>query len=62
MAACSENFLCENDFDAVLAIFCSYCYGAKTSEEIEKAAIDERDYHICSLSVTVCIATTYRKE
>ena len=32
MAACSEDFLCEDDFDAVLAIFRSYPYGANASE------------------------------
>ena len=28
MAACSEDFFCGDDFDAFLAIFCSYGYGA----------------------------------
>ena len=31
MAAFSEDFLCEDDFDAVLAIFRSYCCGANGS-------------------------------
>ena len=30
MAACSEDFLCGDDFDAVLVILSSYRYGAKT--------------------------------
>ena len=30
------------------------------SETAEKIAIDEKDYHKCSLCVTVRIATTYQ--
>ena len=59
MAACSEDFLCWDDFDTVLAIFCSYRYGANISEAAEKIAITGKDYHKCCLCVTVCIITTY---
>ena len=34
MAACSKDFLCEDDFDAVLTIFRSYRYGANASGAI----------------------------
>ena len=60
MAACSEDFLCGDDFDAVLAIYRSYRYGAKASEAVENMAIGEKDYHKCSLCDTVCIATIYQ--
>ena len=45
MVACSEDFLCGDDFDAALVIFCSYCYSAKASETDEKIATDEKGYH-----------------
>ena len=51
MAACSEDFLCGNDFDAVSAIFRSYRYGANAPETVEKIAIGEQDYYRCSLCV-----------
>ena len=35
------NFLNWDDFEAVLAIFCSYGYGASSSEEVEKIATGE---------------------
>ena len=59
MALSSEDFLCEDDFEvAILAIFCSYRYGANVSEAVEKITTDEKDYQIkCSLCVIVCIAT-----
>ena len=62
MAAFSEDFLCGDDFDAVLEIFRSYRYSANASEADDKVAIDEKNYHKCSLCVTVCIATTYQQE
>ena len=34
MAASSENFLSEDDFDAVLATFSCYDYGANSSEAV----------------------------
>ena len=59
MLACSEDFLCGEDFDNVLAIFRSYRYGANAFEAFEKIAIDEKDNHKCSLSVKVCLGLTF---
>ena len=54
----SEKFLSWDDFQDVLAIFCSYDYRANSSEAIEKIATDEKDYHKCSLCVIAyCIIT-----
>ena len=44
-AACSEGFLCGDDFDAALAIFRSYFYNANASEAVEKIDTDEKDCH-----------------
>ena len=56
MTACSERFLCEDDFDAVLTIFRSYCYSANASETVEKIPADGKDYHKCPLCVkSVCV-------
>ena len=41
----------ENDFEAVLAIFCCYDHGVKVSEEVQKIATDQKDYRKCSLCV-----------
>ena len=38
MAASSENFLSEDDFEAALATFCRYDYGSNFSEALEKIA------------------------
>ena len=62
MAACSENFPHGDDFDDVLAIFRSYRYGANASEAVENITLDEKNYHKCSLCVTVGIATTYKQK
>ena len=59
MAACNECFHCD-EFDAVLANFCSYQYGANAAEVVEKITTDERDYHKCSLCVTICIVIAYQ--
>ena len=32
MAACSEDFHCKDNFDVILVIFCSNCYGTNSSE------------------------------
>ena len=40
--------LIENDFEAVLAIFCCYDYDANASETVQKIATDQKDYHECS--------------
>ena len=62
MAAVSEEFFSENDFEAVVATFCCYDYGANASEAIERIATDQKDYHKCSLCVIVCCITkTYHQ-
>ena len=60
MTAWSGNFLCRDDFDAVLAIFRSYRHGGNACEAVEKIATDEKDYHKSFLCVIVCIATAYQ--
>ena len=62
MADCSEDFLCIDNFDAALAIFCSYCYCANASEAIENIATDEKDYRKCSLCVILWIAISITAE
>ena len=49
-----EELLCENDFEAVLATFCCYDYGANASEAVQIIATDQKDYHKCSYCVIVC--------
>ena len=56
MAACSEDFHYGNDFDADLAIFCSYRYDANATEGVKMIATDEK----FSLYVRICIATAYQ--
>ena len=56
MTACSEGFLCGDDFDAVLTIFRSYWYSANASETVKKIPAVGKDYHKCPLCVkSVCI-------
>ena len=43
-----EELHSENDFHAVLATFCYYDHGANASEEVQKIATDQREYHKCS--------------
>ena len=57
MAPCIENFLCGDDFDAVLANFRSYRYGANAFEAVEKIVTGERNYRKCSFCVQVCLVT-----
>ena len=58
MAVFSEEFLNKNAFEAVLATFCWYNYDINASEAVERIAIDQKDYHKCSLFVIFpCIAT-----
>ena len=40
MAASSENFFSEDNFDTVLVTFCCYDYGTKSSEAVEKIVTD----------------------
>ena len=49
-----EELLNENDFDAVLAIFCRYDYGANAFEAVQQIAANQKDYHKCSSCVVVC--------
>ena len=44
MTACSENVLCRDDFDAVLAIFFLWLR-RKRLEAVVKIARDEKGYH-----------------
>ena len=60
IAAYHKQFPCVDDFDAVLAVFCSYCYDGNASEAVEMISVNEKDYLKCLLCVTVCIATTYQ--
>ena len=56
-----EELHSENDFEAVLAAFCCYDYGADASEAVQKIARDHKDYHKCSSCVIVCwIAKIYQ--
>ena len=38
--------LSKNDFKAVLATFCCYDQGAKTSEKVQKIATDHKEYNL----------------
>ena len=49
-----EELLGENDFDAVLATFCCYDYGANASEAVQKIATDQKEYRKCSSCVIIC--------
>ena len=50
----------ENNFDAVLANFCCYDYGANASQAVQKINADQKDYHKCPSCVKVCwIAKIY---
>ena len=45
MAAFSEDFCSEDDFEAVLTNPCCYNYGTNFSEAVEKIATGQKDYH-----------------
>ena len=49
-----EELCSENDFEAVLATFCSYDHGAKASEAVQKIATDQKKYRKCSSCVIIC--------
>ena len=56
-----EELLSETDFEAILATFYCYDYGANASDAVQKIAADQKDYHKCSSCVTVCwIAEIYQ--
>ena len=48
------ELLSKNEFKAVLATFCCYDHGAKASEEVQKIAIDQKEYRKYSLCVIIC--------
>ena len=50
-----EELLSENNFEAVLANFCCYDYGANSSEVVQKIATNQKDYHKCSSCFIVCL-------
>ena len=52
-----EELISDNDFEAVLATFCCYGYGANNSEAVQKIATDQKDYYKCSSCVIVCWVT-----
>ena len=45
MAAFSDVFLSEKEFEDVLASPCCYDHGVKVSEAAEKIAADQKYYH-----------------
>ena len=62
MAAFSEKFLSENNFEAVLATFCCYEYGVNVSETVANIVTGQKGYHKWSLCVIVfCIAKAYHQ-
>ena len=67
MAAFREDFFRADDFEALLPIFCSYDYGANTSDASQKISTDEKDYQKCALQFTaqpqqIIIAMTVKIE
>ena len=53
--------LSTNDFEALLANFYSYDYGANASETVQKIATDQKDDSKCYSCVIVCwIAKIYQ--
>ena len=49
-----EELLSENDFEAVLAIFCCYDHDPNASEAVQKIAIDQKEYRKHSLCIIIC--------
>ena len=49
-----EEFLGENEFEAVLGTFCCYSYDAKASETVQKIAANQKEYRKCSSCVIIC--------
>ena len=50
-----EGLLSENDFEAVSATFCSYDYGANTSEAVLNIATDQKGYRKFSSCVILLL-------
>ena len=62
ISAFSEDFLHENDFEAVLATLCCYDYRVNASEAVQNIVIDQKDYHRSYLYVAVrCKAKAYHQ-
>ena len=49
-----EKLFSENGFEAVLATFCCYDYGANASEAFQKIVTDQKDYNKYSSCAIVC--------
>ena len=49
-----EELLSGNDFEAVLATFCSYDHGTRTSEAVQKTVTDQKEYGKWTSCVIVC--------
>ena len=49
-----KELLSENDFEAVLAAFSCYEYGANTSDADQKITADQKQYFKCSSCVIIC--------
>ena len=54
-----KKLLSDNDFEAVLANFCCYDYGANTSEAVQK--ISTRTLELCVTKTANFIATSMKK-
>ena len=48
-----EELLSENYFEAVLAVFCCYDYGANVSKALQKIATDQKECHKCTSCVII---------
>ena len=49
-----EKLFSENGFEAVLATFCCYNYGANASEAFQNIVTDQKDYNKYSSCAIVC--------
>ena len=54
MTTFSEDFLKEDEFEAVLVTFCCYNYGANASEVVRKIARDQKANQTSYLWFIVC--------
>ena len=48
-----QEWLCENDFEAVLATSCCYYHGVKVSEAVQKIATYQKECRKCSSCVII---------
>ena len=53
MAAFSQDFLNEDDFEDVLATFCCYDQSGNAFEATENIARDQKEYHKSCLGVII---------